>query len=121
MTHRMLSFCCALGALTLLLVVWAPAAAAEGQEVFLGQKCNLCHSVESADIAAKTKSEKLFGGDLSDVMTRQEEAWVAQYIQRQVQKEGEDHKREFTGSDEELQALIDWLKEQATASAGGEG
>jgi cytochrome c2 len=118
MNHRKVLFAATLGILFLALAA-APQAVAQGQDVFLAQKCNLCHSVESAGIEAKTKSEKLFGGDLSDVTTRHEEAWIAQYIKREVQKDGEDHKREFTGTDEELQALIDWLKAQA--AAGGEG
>lgn len=121
MTHRKIL---TLGSLVAFLwvVAWTPtAAAADGQEVFLGQKCNTCHSVETAGIEAKTKSEKLFGGDLSQVTERHEMEWIAQYIQREVQKDGADHKKEFTGSEEELQALLDWLKEQATAAGANAG
>jgi mono/diheme cytochrome c family protein len=121
MTHRKIL---TLGSLTalLLVVAWTtPVAAADGQEVFLGQKCNTCHSVETAGIEAKTKSEKLFGGDLSQVTERHETEWIAQYIQREIQKDGADHKREFTGTDEELQSLLDWLKAQATAAGENAG
>jgi mono/diheme cytochrome c family protein len=122
MRHQTLSTPFALGALallTLLVVAVAPTATADdGKDAFLGQKCNLCHSVETAGIEAKTKSEKLFGGDLSDVTERHEEEWIRQFIKREVQKDGADHKREFTGSDEELQAMIDWLKQQAAAAGG---
>ncbi len=121
MTHRKILTLGSLAAL-LLVVAWTPAvAAADGQEVFLGQKCNTCHAVETAGIEAKTKSEKLFGGDLSLVTERHEMEWIAQYIQREIQKDGTDHKKDFTGSEEELQALLDWLKEQATAAGENPG
>jgi cytochrome c2 len=95
-----------------------PAGAEEsaGKAVFLAEKCNLCHSVETAGIEAKTTSEKMKGGDLSTATTRHEDSWIAQYIRKQIQKDEKDHKKEFKGSDEELQALIGWLKEQAVAA-----
>ena len=47
----------------------APAAAQaakvlDGKQIFLAQKCNLCHAVSPAGIAATTKSEKMKGPDL---------------------------------------------------------
>lgn len=94
----------------------APAAGADGKEVFLAQKCNLCHSVSSAGIEAKTTNEKLQGPDLSTVELPDAE-WLAAYLKQEETHDGEKHKKKFTGSDEELQALIDWLKAQA-ASGG---
>lgn len=97
----------------------APLQAAEapaGQKIFLAQKCNLCHSVSSAGIEAKTTNEKLQGPDLSTVELPDAE-WLAAYLKQEETHDGEKHKKKFTGSDEELQALIDWLKAQA-ASGG---
>jgi hypothetical protein len=31
----------------------------DGKEIFLAQKCDLCHTVSSAGIEAKTKSDKM--------------------------------------------------------------
>ena len=83
---------------------------ADGKAVFEAQKCNMCHSVSTAGIDAK--SEKMFKGDLVDLGGDAE--WLANYITKQVQKDGEDHTKDFKGSDEELQALVDWLLEQKT-------
>ena len=33
-------------------------------------------------------------------------------MKREIDKDGKEHKKEFKGSDEELQALVDWLLEQ---------
>jgi mono/diheme cytochrome c family protein len=95
----------------------APAAeAADGKEIFLAQKCNLCHAVSSAGIEATTTNEKLKGPDLSTVELADAEA-LAAYLKQEENLDGKKHKKKFTGSDDELKALIDWLKEQA-ASGG---
>lgn len=104
--------------------ITAPALAAsseglDGQEIFLGQKCNLCHGVEAADIEAKTKSDKLLGPDLSDVTERHEDDWIADYLRKEQTLDGEEHKKAFTGSDEELGALIQWFHSLAEAPAEG--
>jgi len=89
---------------------------ADGKEVFLAQKCNLCHAVSSAGIEATTTNEKLKGPDLSTVDLG-DGAWLAAYVKQEENRDGKKHKKKFTGSEEELQALIAWLKEQA-ASGG---
>lgn len=89
----------------------------DGQEVFMGQKCNLCHSIEAADIEAKTKSDKLKGPDLSEVTERHEDDWIAKYLRKEETMNDEEHKKAFTGSDEELGALISWLHSLAEAEA----
>ncbi len=85
---------------------------ADGKEVFLAQKCNLCHAVSSAGIEATTKSEKLKGPDLSTVELP-DAATLAAYLKKEQEIDGKKHSKQFTGSDEELQALIAWLQEQA--------
>jgi mono/diheme cytochrome c family protein len=81
-----------------------------GQELFLAQRCNLCHSVPPAGIEATTKSDKMKGPELVDLDLEPE--WMGQFLRKQVQKDGADHKKEFKGTDEELQTLISWLLEQ---------
>jgi len=95
--------------------LWTAAAAAEdapGHEIFLAMKCDMCHSVSSVGIEARTKSEKMKGPDLVNVASRHDAAWVKKFLLREVQLDDADHKKEFKGSDEELQALVDWLMEQ---------
>ena len=102
-----------LGGLALVLVAVGAAAeegAADGKAVFEAAKCNMCHSVSTAGIEAK--SEKMFKGDLVDI--DHEADWLKQYLKKEADIDGEQHKKAFAGSDEELQALVDWLLEQKT-------
>ncbi|NIL99409.1 MAG: hypothetical protein GTN89_00230 [Acidobacteria bacterium] len=79
----------------------------EGQGAFVAQKCNMCHSVPQAELVAKVKSEKMKGPDLPAVARDSE--WLTQFLKREIQNEGQEHKKEYTGTDEELQAIAAWL------------
>lgn len=96
-----------------------PSAALDGRELFVEtHKCALCHSVPGAGIEAKTKSDKLKGPDLGGPLPEALDlARVGAYLRKQAKRDGEEHKREFKGSDEELQALVDWLLEQKAEAA----
>ena len=83
-----------------------------GHEAFVGLKCNMCHDVSSAGIESKTKSEKMYGGDLVGLAEEWDAKTMAAYITQEAEQEGQKHKKEFKGSDEELQVLVDWLLEQ---------
>lgn len=83
-----------------------------GKAVFDANKCDLCHSVSNLKIEATTKSDKLKGPDLVDVGKRHEAEWIAKYLKKETDKDGKSHTKPFKGSDEELQALVDWLLEQ---------
>jgi len=91
----------------------APAGAADdaGKEVFLAQKCNLCHTVSSAGIEATTTNEKLKGPDLSTTSHR-DAAWLEAYLKQEETIEGAKHKKKYNGSDEDLHALVHWLQAQ---------
>jgi mono/diheme cytochrome c family protein len=108
-----------LTAVVLALVFSAPPAAVaadapDGQAVFMAEKCNLCHSVNGAGIEAKTKSDKLKGPDLSGYEPPAGFD-VSAFVRKQMDKDGESHRREFKGTDEELQALLSWLKSQSAS------
>jgi len=79
----------------------------DGQAAFTAQKCDMCHSVPQADIVAKVKSEKMKGPDLPN--EPREADWMASFLKREIQLNGADHKKEYKGSDEELQAITAWL------------
>lgn len=83
--------------------------AAAADHVFVAQKCNMCHSIEAAGIARKSKSEKLKGPDLSAVGASHEADWIVRYLKQQETIDGEKHDKPFKGSDEELAALAGWL------------
>lgn len=84
----------------------------DGKEIFLAQKCNLCHAVPPAGIEATTKSEKMKGPDLVDL--KRDAEWIEKFVTKKVELNGKLHMKEFKGSDEELDALVDWLLKQQT-------
>ena len=91
-----------------------PAAAAEldGKQIFLAQKCNLCHTVSSAGIEATVKSEKLKGPDLAGLAAKQDARLLTDFLHKKVAINGKKHGKDFTGSDAELAAVISWLQKQ---------
>lgn len=86
--------------------------APDGKQIFLAQKCNLCHTVSSADIQATVKSDKMKGPDLAALAPKPEAKLLADYLRKKAEIHGKKHGKEFTGSDEELAALISWLQKQ---------
>ncbi len=87
----------------------------EGREVFLASKCHLCHSVEVAEVETKAKSEKMRGPDLSSAGEERGGDWLIAFLKRQETLEGKEHKKEFKGTDETLQIIVDWLVSVAPA------
>ena len=91
----------------------APSRAADGKAVFQAQKCDTCHAVSTADIAATTKSEKMKGPDLVGVVQAHDRAYVADVVRKKINtSDGKKHVKEWKGTEEELQALIDFLEAQ---------
>lgn len=82
----------------------------DGKAIFMAQKCNMCHGVPAAGIEATTKSEKVKGPDL-DALEHDADLLV-RYLRKQAEIDGEQHVRAFTGTDEELGALVAWLQKQ---------
>ncbi|MCP3960699.1 MAG: cytochrome c [bacterium] len=81
----------------------------DGKALFTDtHKCNMCHAVPVAEIAAKTKNEKMKGADLGGKVEG-ELAEIAAYVRKEADIDGKTHKKPFKGTDEELQAIIDWL------------
>ena len=82
----------------------------DGKAILVDNKCNMCHSVPSAGIEAKVKSEKMKGPDMTAAAARLDPEQLAKYLRKQEQLDGKDHKKEYKGSDEDLQTLIAWLQ-----------
>jgi mono/diheme cytochrome c family protein len=96
------------------LAVPPPAAAGgvDGKQVFLAQKCNLCHEVSSAKIERTSKSEKTKGPDLAGVAKRHDSEWIKKFLAKQIDKDGKKHLKEVKGTPEEIDALVAWLEKQ---------
>jgi len=83
----------------------------DGKQIFMAQKCNLCHTVSTAAIEATTKSDKMKGPDLVGEAKRDAKL-LNGYLRKTSDLNGKKHAKQFTGSDEELGALIAWLQKQ---------
>lgn len=85
-------------------------AGAKARELFVEtHKCQMCHGVAAVGIEAKTKSEKMKGIDLSGYKFDGEFETLAAYARKEADLEEKTHKKEFKGTDEELQTILDWL------------
>jgi mono/diheme cytochrome c family protein len=88
----------------------ANARAADGKEIFLGQKCNMCHAVSSAGI---TPTGKIKAPDLTGLAAKEDAAWLAKFLKKEApDKKGKKHIKPFTGSTEDLNTLVAWLQQQ---------
>ena len=82
--------------------------AADGRKVFDQEKCGLCHAVASVGIEAKTRSKKMKGPDLGGYQA-EDNAFLFAYLRQKEKIDEKKHRRAAKSSDEELQALVDWL------------
>ena len=64
-----------------------------------------------AGIAATVKSEKMKGPDLVG-LSKKDAALLNGYLRKTAEINGKKHGKQFTGSDEEIGALIAWLQKQ---------
>jgi len=83
-----------------------------GKNIFLDNKCNKCHSIESQGI--KHTSEPPDGAkypppDLSDVGNRHNAEWMQKWLHKEVEQHDKKHMKKFTGPDDELKTLTTWL------------
>jgi len=84
--------------------------ALDGKQIFLAQKCDSCHAVSSASIESKSKTMK---ADLTGRVTDKDTSTIGDVLRKKnPMKNGKSHLKAFTGSDEELGALIAWLQKQ---------
>jgi mono/diheme cytochrome c family protein len=85
---------------------------AAGKQVFLDQRCSACHSVSTAGIEATVASGPTAGGDLAGVGERRDRATIAAILRQEETVGDKKHPKRFAGSQEDLDALIDWLSSQ---------
>jgi cbb3-type cytochrome oxidase cytochrome c subunit len=88
--------------------------ALDGKQVFIDSKCNNCHTVTSMEITSK-KDEAL---DLSDAASAGNAELIKSYLLKESKINDKNHKLKFKGTDEELNALVNWLLTLKTESEG---
>ncbi len=88
------------------------AGAPDGKQIFLAQKCDLCHAVPAAGIAATTQSAKMKGPDMNGLAASRDAAWLKKYLAKQESLDGKKHSKELKATDAETEALVNWLLAQ---------
>lgn len=82
---------------------------APGPEAFIAQGCNKCHSVKVEKIQRLPGAEDS-AKDLSKVGTVHDKKWIAGWLLKKTELDGEKHKQSFTGTTEELKIIATWLE-----------
>ena len=59
----------------------------------------------------QTKSEKVAGPDLTTATAKHDKAFLEKYLTKQETLDGKKHGKEWKGTPQELDAVIDWLKQ----------
>ncbi len=96
-------------------LVFAPASpsaaagetAKDGKTVFLEQKCNLCHAIQSQGVEHKLKTSK--APDLSSVGLDRDAAWIKRWLHKEEELHGKKHAKNYQGTDEDTEAIAGWL------------
>ncbi len=95
--------------ISLMLLAPTAALAETGPEVFKSQNCTSCHSVTKAGLARDANPDHK-AKDLSDVGTRHDKKWIAGFLLKKNDLEGEKHKKSFQGTTDQLKTLATWLE-----------
>lgn len=82
-----------------------------GQVAFVSAGCSRCHSVEVQGIEATIAVERMRGPDLSGIGDEHDAEGLTSFVKREASIDGVEHRVPYTGSDEDLLALSEWLVE----------
>jgi len=99
----------------LVLVAFVLPARAEdppGKKLFVDNKCNTCHSIESQGIAKTMASSK--APDLSNVGSEHNAEWISKYLMKEETKNEKKHMKAWAGTKEDLETLSKWLESLKT-------
>jgi hypothetical protein len=86
----------------------------DGKQIFIDSKCDKCHSLTSMGIT----SNKDDATDLSKAGSVGDAQLVKSYLLKEAKVNDTEHKLKFKGSEEELNALVNWLLTFKTESEG---
>jgi mono/diheme cytochrome c family protein len=78
----------------------AAEAPADGKAVFVAQKCTKCHSAPGIKGGKK---------DLAGVAKTRSAAWMKKWLLKEETIDGKKHKKGFSGTPAELDAVVKWL------------
>jgi cytochrome c2 len=83
-----------------------------GQKVFVDNKCQMCHSVESAGLTSKNKKAV----DLSNVGSTYKADFLNKWLTKDAKIKDNLHKVSFKGDTKSLNDLTAWLENLKTKS-----
>ncbi len=92
---------------------FASAEDAAGKKVFLANKCQTCHSIDSQGIKKTLASSK--APDLSNIGSVHKADWLVKYINKEEALKDKKHMKAWTGTKEDLQTVAKWLETLKTA------
>lgn len=78
-----------------------------GKKIFMDQKCNVCHSIESQSIVKKTATSK--GPDLSNIGAEKSAEWIQKFLNKEETLNNKKHSKSWAGKKEDLTTLSAWL------------
>ena len=84
----------------------------DGKQVFIDNKCTSCHTISSMEITSKKDNAV----DLSNVGTDANAETIKSYLLKEAKINEKEHKFKFKGTNEELNALVNWLTTLKTES-----
>jgi len=88
----------------------AAAKVPDGSPVFLENKCNQCHTIDSRKIKKLSEDgPDMKAPDLSGVGVVHKAEWLSAFMQKQEKLGGKLHLKKFKGTDAELKQLVNWL------------
>lgn len=77
-----------------------------GKDIFLNNKCNVCHGISSLEITGKPNYPDLSEFGKKEVTLE----FVKKFLNKEEKQNGKAHPVKFKGSDEELTVLVTWLQ-----------
>lgn len=77
-----------------------------GQKLFMANKCNTCHTINSLHI---TRTGSLHAPDLSKVGSQHDAKWFQAFLTRKESLDGKKHPKMWSGADADLTTLTNWL------------
>jgi mono/diheme cytochrome c family protein len=83
----------------------------DGKTIFLAQKCQTCHSINSQDIKRliEPKAGAVVPADLSNEGAKHNSDWISKWLMKEAELDGQKHIKKFKGSDDELKTLSYWI------------
>lgn len=81
----------------------------EPKELFVNNKCNMCHSVPKADIKSKMPTKY---PDLPNKITNETKIdELIKFVKQETKLNGKKHGLKFKGNEDELKSILKWLQE----------